>query len=115
MDLFIDVSSLERLYLDVVSNLPPTSTYCKYASDGRASRRFGPASARSELQHGRMPVDKRIIRAYVPRIMMNGPVGGRQPVRFLGRSFRSLLHGSGNGGEGTMPERPGPRTISGGG
>src|ERR1039457_580895 len=53
MDLLIEFSSLEQFYLDVVSNLLPISTNCKYASAGQASRRFGPAPARSELQHCR--------------------------------------------------------------
>src|SRR5271166_2736727 len=47
MDLFIDVSSLERFYLDVVSNPPATSMLSKYASSGQASREFGSVSARN--------------------------------------------------------------------
>src|SRR5580693_6198972 len=59
MDLFIDVSSLERFYLDVVSNLPPlTSTYCKYASAGHASRGFG----WSELQRIQCDLQKGVLR-----------------------------------------------------
>src|ERR1700692_299926 len=47
MDLFIEVSSLERFYLDLVSNVSPISTNFNYASAGQASRRFGPLPLRN--------------------------------------------------------------------